>query len=196
MKYYSTNTELPSLLSEGYVVTRLPNEIEADLFNLYEKSKKFTREERPEEALSIKGGSMLSLVSRYGYERGKLMTDLLPLHEEIFGVKLIPEVMFGVRTYLKGSTLGMHYDKFVTHHIGSIICVDKDLNGADDWPLHIINHQGEEKLIYLNVGDIVFYESAKLLHGRPRPLTGNSFSILMYHLSIDGYKYRSSSNLF
>jgi prolyl 4-hydroxylase len=196
MIYYSSNNELPPLLEKGYIIKTLPKELFNQVDNLYQKSKKFTREERKDEALSVTGKSELSLVSRFGYLRDNLMNDLLPLHEEVFKVSLIPEVMFGVRTYFNGSMLGMHYDKFVTHHVGSIICVDKDLNGADDWPLHLIDYQGKEQLIYLNVGDIVFYESAKLLHGRPTPLEGNSFSILMYHLSIDGYKFRSNDNLF
>lgn len=195
MKYYSTNTELPTLLDKGYVIRPLPEDLFNSVNTLYQKSKKFTREERSDEALSITGKSELSLVSRYGHERDNLMNILLPLHEEIFGGTLIPEVMFGVRTYFNGSMLDMHYDKFVTHHVGSIICVDKDLNGTDDWPLHLIDHEGKEQLIYLNVGDIVYYESAKLLHGRPTPLKGNSFSILMYHLSLDGYKYKSNDNL-
>ncbi len=196
MIYYSSNKELPKLLDRGFSVKTLSEELFNQVDSLYQKSKKFTREERAHEALSITGKSELSVVSRYGHERDNLMNILLPLHEEIFGVSLIPEVMFGVRTYLKDSSLGMHYDKYITHHVGSIICVDKDLDGTEDWPLHLIDHEGKEQLIYLNVGDIVFYESAKLLHGRPTPLEGNSFSILMYHLSIDGYKYKSNENLF
>lgn len=192
---YSTREDLPILLEKGYVVKKLPKDILDRLNTLYEKSKKFKREERKDEALGISGKTELNLVSRYGHDRDQMMETLLPLHEKEFGVKLIPEVMFGVRTYLKDSMLDMHYDKYITHHVGSIICVDKDLNGEDDWPLHLIDHNGKEHLLYLNVGDIVFYEAAKLLHGRPTHLKGNFFSILMYHLSIEGYKYRSNDNL-
>lgn len=195
MIYYSSNEELPILLEDGFVVKTLPKELFTQVNTLYQKGKKFTREERKHEALSITGKSELSLVSRYGYERDQLIEALVPFHEEIFKTELTPKVMFGVRTYFKNSILDMHFDKFITHHVGSIIVVDKDLNGEEDWPLHILDHKGNKKLVHLNVGDIIYYESAKLLHGRPTPLKGNSYSILMLHLSINGYKFRSNDNL-
>ena len=70
------------------------------------------------------------------------------------------------------------------------------LDNQEDWPLHIINNQGIEDKVYLNVGDIIFYESARLLHGRPTPLLGNYYSIVMTHLSIVGYKHKPIDNLF
>ena len=196
MIQYSTIEDLPILLETGYVVKQLPDDILEQLNSLYEKSKKFTREEFSDESLSITGKTELNLLSRYGYERDQLIDSILPLHEEVFKTKLIPSVMYGVRRYSNGSILHMHTDKFITHHVGSIIVVDKDLNGQEDWPLHIVNNQGIEDKVYLNVGDIIFYESARLLHGRPNPLLGNYYSIVMTHLSIDGYKHKPIDNLF
>ena len=196
MIQYSTIEDLPILLEKGYVVNKLPENILEQLNSLYEKSKKFTREERENEALSITGKTELNLLSRYGYDRDRLIDSILPLHEEVFKTKLTPSVMYGVRRYNKGSILHMHRDKFVTHHVGSIIVVDKDLDNQEDWPLHIINNQGIEDKVYLNVGDIIFYESARLPHGRPTPLLGNYYSIIMTHLFIEGYKHKPIDNLF
>jgi prolyl 4-hydroxylase len=195
MIFYSFSHELPTLLDKGYVVKKLPQPIIDQLNTLYEKSKKFTREETKDEALSINGKSELNILARYGYDRDRLIDSILPLHEEVFKVNLTPSVMYGVRKYHKGSTLDMHTDKFTTHHVGSIIVVDKDLDGQEDWPLHIVNNQGVEDKVYLNVGDIIFYESARLLHGRPNQLMGNYYSIIMTHLSIDGYKHKPIHNL-
>lgn len=193
---YSTIEDLPILLEKGYVVNKLPKTIIDQLNSLYEKSKKFTREEKRDESLSITGKTELNLLSRYGHERDRLIDAILPLHEEVFNTKLTPSVMYGVRRYNRGSILHMHNDKFITHHVGSIIVVDKDLDGQEDWPLHIVNNQGIEDKVYLNVGDIIFYESARLLHGRPTPFLGNYYSIVMTHLSIDGYKHKPTDNLF
>ena len=195
MKPYTTIKDLPILLEKGFVVKKLPSHIVNDIDFLYNKAKKFTREETIDEKLSVNGKSELNLVSRYGHLRDTLVDNLLPLHEEAFNTKLIPSVMYGIRKYHKGSSLDMHIDKFITHHVGSIIVVDKDLNGQEDWPLHIVTNQGVEEKVYLNVGDIIFYESARLFHGRPTPLLGKYYSILMTHLAIDGYKYKPDTNL-
>lgn len=196
MIYYSSSNELPTLLETGYIVKKVPNDIMSEVNSLYEKSKKFTRDETKDEALSITGKSELNILARYGYERDKLIENMLPLHENVFNTKLIPSVMYGVRKYHKGAILDMHFDKYITHHVGSIMVIDKDLDNQEDWPLHIINNQGIEDKVYLNVGDIIFYESARLLHGRPNPLLGNYYSIVMTHLSIVGYKHKPIDNLF
>jgi len=38
-----------------------------------------------------------------------------------------PSFIYGIRSYKKGATLEKHYDRVETHHISSIIIVDKDL---------------------------------------------------------------------
>lgn len=40
----------------------------------------------------------------------------------------------------------------------------------------ILDHDGGLHHVSMEAGDILFYESAKLLHGRPRPLNGNHFA--------------------
>jgi prolyl 4-hydroxylase len=112
---------------------------------------------------------------------------LQPIHENFAGGrKIIPTAIYGIRSYLKDSTLAMHVDRQETHHISSILIVDKDLGGNNDWPLEIVDHSGKTHLIYADVGDLILYESAICSHGRPSPFTGNFFRNMFVH-----YKFES-----
>ena len=181
--------ELPIILENGYVLGKLPSSIASDINELYLKTKKWTRKEHKEEALCIEGDSEISALARYEGQRDRITQMLLPYHEDIFGYKLKSHLMYGVRTYKKGATLDMHQDKLATHHVGSIVVVDKDLNGEEDWPLAILDHKGKEHRVNINVGDIFYYEAAILPHGRPYPLLGNSYSIIMNHFYFADYQY-------
>ena len=49
------------------------------------------------------------------------------LYTKSFVVDIEPSYIYGIRSYQKGSRLEEHVDRLETHHISSIIIVDKDL---------------------------------------------------------------------
>lgn len=59
----------------------------------------------------------------------------------------------------------MHVDTIRTHVVSAIINVDQEVE--KDWPLVILDHEDNEHSIVMKPGDMLFYESAKLIHGRP-----------------------------
>ena len=59
----------------------------------------------------------------------------------------------------------MHVDTANTHVISAIINVDQDVD--EPWRLLILDHEENEHWITMEPGDMVLYESAKMLHGRP-----------------------------
>jgi prolyl 4-hydroxylase len=59
----------------------------------------------------------------------------------------------------------MHVDTLSTHVISAIINIDQSVH--TDWPLVVLDHRGNEHQVIMKPGEIVFYESSKLLHGRP-----------------------------
>jgi len=67
--------------------------------------------------------------------------------------------------YNNGSVLRMHVDTVNTHVVSAIINVDQEVE--QDWPLLILDHSDNEHRVVMRAGDMVLYESAKLLHGRP-----------------------------
>jgi len=101
--------------------------------------------------------------------------------EKWSGSRLEPTFVYGIRDYKKGAVLVPHRDREKTHIISAIINIDKDLD--KDWPLMIEDHFYRKHLIYLEPGEVVFYESARLLHGRPEPLIGRSFANIFCHFT-------------
>ena len=88
---------------------------------------------------------------------------------------------YGVRTYEAGSYLHLHVDTANTHVVSGIMNVAQDLGEGEDWPLEILDHDGELHAVAMKPGDLLLYESAKLLHGRPRPFSGVSYANVFVH---------------
>lgn len=56
-------------------------------------------------------------------------------------------------------------DTLSTHVVSAIINVDQEVTRP--WKLLILDHEDQEHELEMTPGDMVLYESAKLLHGRP-----------------------------
>ena len=90
--------------------------------------------------------------------------------------------------YTNGAVLRMHVDTANTHVVSSIINVDQSLR--KDWPLLILDHYGNEHNITMEPSDMVLYESAKLLHGRPEPMDGDHYdNIFIHYRPLSGWDY-------
>lgn len=114
---------------------------------------------------------------------GREVRDMLePLHEEwAGGVDLFGTSAYGLRLYEPGNTLTMHTDVTKTHVISSIVHVDRDVD--EPWPIVIEGFDGNTYEVDLQPGEMLFYESAKCLHGRPRPMKGRWYTSLFIHYS-------------
>ena len=109
----------------------------------------------------------------------RLLEELKPLHEEWSGMKLRGTACYGIRVYQPGSYLFTHVDRIETHHISSTICVAHALKNP--WPLYIEDIDGHPHEISMEPGEMVFYEGAKLMHGRPYPLDGRFYAGIFVH---------------
>jgi len=115
-------------------------------------------------------------------QNDEIVEELLPLHEAWSGVKLIPYVSYGLRVYRGNISLDMHIDRPDTHVISSILHVD---HGEHDepWPIVIEDFLGNTNEIFLESGDMLFYESSKCMHGRPTKYFGDYYTSLFTHYS-------------
>jgi hypothetical protein len=104
------------------------------------------------------------------------------MHEEWAGVPLKGELAYGLRVYRNNTVLSMHVDRLETHIISCIIHVDKS-EDAEPWPIFIEDFQGNTNEVYLTSGDMLFYESSKCIHGRPRRFNGSWYSNIFVHYS-------------
>ena len=87
--------------------------------------------------------------------------------------------MYGIRRYRRGASLALHVDKLISHVVSAIMQIDQSVD--EDWPLLLVDHSGQKVKVNLRPGEMLFYESAKILHGRQIPLNGTYFDNLFIH---------------
>ncbi len=110
----------------------------------------------------------------------EIVMEMTPLMEAWSGIELVPNNAYGLRAYRNGTNLLMHLDKRKTHVISGILHVDHGEND-EPWPLVIEDFHGNTNEIFLESGDLLFYESSKCRHGRPKKYNGEFYSSLFMH---------------
>ena len=110
----------------------------------------------------------------------RVIQELRHYAEEWSGIKLVPFTAYGFRLYQNQSALFMHVDKSQTHVISFILHIDAS-DDAEDWPIFIEDFHGRTHEILLAPGDILFYESSKCFHGRPRRFHGSWYTSVFVH---------------
>ena len=101
----------------------------------------------------------------------------------------MPTYVYGIRIYHRSATLKCHRDRLATHIIGAIINIDQDVE--EDWILVIDDHQHRRHQIALKPGEMIFYESGSLIHGRPTPFKGDLFANVFCHFKPVDYVPRA-----
>lgn len=121
--------------------------------------------------------------------KDKLEDELRPILEEWYADgPLELTSIYGIRKYTNNAILRMHVDTVSTHVVSTIINVDQSVR--KDWPLLILDHDGNEHNVTMAPGDMVLYESAKLLHGRPEPMDGDHYDNIFVHFKpVSGWDY-------
>ena len=84
------------------------------------------------------------------------------------GVKLSPSTLYG-RVYTNQSVIPPHIDAEPLV-ISAMIRVVHDL--AEPWVMEMIGHDGKAYNISLEEGEMLLYEGASVIHGRPFPMNG------------------------
>eukprot|EP00903_Cladosiphon_okamuranus_P005880 g5816.t1 len=127
-----------------------------------------------------------------GRVHNRLFKDLQPLMEQWSGTKLKSTACYGVRNYFRGSVLANHVDRVDTHVISGIINVEQE-NVDTDWPLYVRGHDGVARNLYIEPGEIIFYESASVIHGRPEAFQGDRFANIFVHFTpVEGWDIKGS----
>ena len=67
-----------------------------------------------------------------------------------------------------------------THIVSFILHIDSS-DDAEPWPIFIEDFNGRTHEVTLTPGDILFYESSKCFHGRPRRLNGSWYTSIFVH---------------
>jgi prolyl 4-hydroxylase len=116
-----------------------------------------------------------------------IQEELKSIHAEFAGQPIEPVCIYGIRSYMRGAILENHTDRPETHHVSSIVIVDKQVD--QDWSLDFQDHDGEWHKIYAEPGDMILYESAICKHGRPDPFEGEFYRNMFIHYKLSDYTY-------
>ena len=121
------------------------------------------------------------MIPEHGYLKKQISGKLQPIMEGWSGVDhLTMTAMYGIRIYTSGAQLQSHVDTMRTHVISGIINVAQN-DMAEDWPLKISDHEGTPHNITMKPGDLVLYESASCIHGRPYVMAGKEYANFFTH---------------
>jgi prolyl 4-hydroxylase len=195
VKTFRTKDDLPKLTELGFKVVKVPTNtwrLIQEAYGLLQNVKTVEAWDGMENFIHDKEGKPadLEIFNMDNCHRIKeiIQEELQPIHEEFIEhkEKIKPKWIYGIRSYKKDSILEMHTDTLETHHISSIIIVDKKVN--KDWPLDIQDHNGNWHKIYAEPGDMILYESATCMHGRTEPFEGEYFRNFYTHYTLSDYK--------
>lgn len=176
------NEHIPNFTQVGFEKSRLEANLFEDIRAYYLKEREHAADELVEGGFVYsqkKGVQASTLVDLSEELRTRIHSHLQQALSEWSGVELQPTFVYGIRVYHRGAILKMHRDRQQTHIISAIINVDQSVDR--DWPLVIEDNYYRRHEVILKPGEVVFYEGARLLHGRPEALEGNSFANIFCH---------------
>lgn len=170
----------PNFTENGWGLTRAPEDLMVELRKkLHDNLATAPLENRVD---VIEGGDETSrpLFISNKPLNDKVLRELKPMHEKWAGVELEGAIAYGLRVYRDNSRLLMHVDKSRTHIISCILHIDHS-EDSEPWPIIIEDFQGNTNEVILESGDMLFYESSKCLHGRPKTFRGSWYSSIFVH---------------
>jgi hypothetical protein len=105
---------------------------------------------------------------------------LKSLVEAWSGAELELTDIYGMRRYEDGARLLTHVDRENTHALSLIINVAQEAV-RKPWKIEVYDHADRLHEVTMDPGDIVYYESARCLHGRMQALEGAFYVNLFAH---------------
>eukprot|EP01083_Nonionella_stella_P201298 736503_1 len=193
---------LPSFTDKGFKHLQMPKEIceyvkqfHADTFLAGNRKRV---EGFPKDGTQINTREIATYMSHIPPDKKLWIGNLLqPMLEEWSGEKLKYSTIYGMREYIKGAVLKTHCDRIETHIISAILHIYHD-PPDEPWPIEVTSWDGKRYYIEDEPCDMVFYESAKLIHGRPATYNGSSWVNAFLHYrptTWKGYKFTADNKM-
>jgi len=122
----------------------------------------------------------------------RVTSTLRPILAEWAGVEteeLQFTAIYGIRMYRHGSVLHHHVDRRETHALSAILEIGalEFGDGFTEWPVEFFDHTGELHRVPNRPGQMILYESATCVHGRPTPFPGREVANMFVHFSPVGW---------
>jgi prolyl 4-hydroxylase len=177
------NELLPAYTRVGFEKRRVPDDLLANIRNWYRHQDGAPTSESENVRYYVRsndknrdGSFLLELPSKL---KAQIKQSLRPIVQDWAGIPVRPTYVYGLRIYRRHAVLKPHRDRLETHVLGIIINVDQKISRP--WPLEIEDHYCRKHEIQLRPGEMLLYESARLLHSRSKPLRGELFANVFCH---------------
>ena len=180
---------VPNFTAIGYQQIKIPADLYPVIKKYYDENKTFriienTRTKADQVIRSHYDNKKPTLVQLPSSILRQMELTVQPMLEEWCQCKLKFAYIYGIREYYYGNSLHHHLDWLHTHVISAIFQIDQDLGSRqEDWLLEVIDYNGDRKQVRLMPGEMLMYESAKLIHGRPQAFRGNIFANVFIHFT-------------
>lgn len=177
-----------AVTTSGFKLLKMPVDTFSWLRNWYDKMRETAEYEGPGGPCMNQHVAPAEVAHLPSDMKDRLAEELKPILRDWYGGDLFMTSIYGVRKYTNGSVLRMHVDTVSTHVVSAIINVDQEVE--EDWKLVILDHEDHEHSVSMEPGDMLLYESAKLLHGRPEPFKGAHYdNIFVHYKPYSGWEY-------
>jgi len=194
---------MPSFTGTGFkYFEKMPDDICQYLTEYHRETILIGKKQRvegfPKDGTQINAREIPTFMSHIPPQKKKWIGDVLqPLMEEWSGTKLRYSTIYGMREYVQGAVLKGHLDRVETHIISAILHIYHE--PADEpWPIEVTSWDGKRYHIPDAPCSMTFYESSKLIHGRPSTYNGTSWvNAFLHYRPIDweGYKFTRDNKL-
>jgi len=169
----------PNFTEHGFGLARAPDELTEALRKGVRDGVNAPGGPRFEEDIEVIEGNRPWFVDRPDLTQ-RVLDELQHFPETWAGMELEAHKAYGFRLYRNDSNLHMHIDKSQTHIVSFILHIDSS-DDAEPWPILIEDYHGNTHEVILTSGDMLFYESSKVFHGRPRRFKGSWYSSVFVH---------------
>mmetsp|Transcript_28874 Transcript_28874/g.52229 ORF Transcript_28874/g.52229 Transcript_28874/m.52229 type:complete len:344 (+) Transcript_28874:17-1048(+) len=177
MQTMSSALTVPNFTENGWGLTRVNNDLlEALQKGIRDGLPNASHESRIE---VIEGDEPPLFINRPDLTK-RVLKEVQPLCEAWSQTPLEEYRAYGFRLYQNNSRLFMHTDKTATHIVSAILHIDRS-EDAEPWPIVIEDYQGNTNEVLLEPGDLLFYESSKCWHGRPKRFKGSWYTSVFIH---------------
>lgn len=177
--FREANENIPRHTQQGFLASTIPQPLFHKILKFYRSNEHLTQSESVPGFIHSNKNLASAIIPLTEQLKEEIHQQLLPIAEAWSGCLLEPTYVYGIREYYDGAVLEPHRDRLNTHEISLILNIHQQV--YSDWPLIIEDHLYRKNSIFLQPGQMILYEGCSLLHGRPEPLDGKTFTNIFVH---------------
>lgn len=184
--YVSHIGQIPVITKPGYLKMSFTKTMKDLLLKWYEERRKDSIEDHGVVSGGYTNSHKIGLDKINLDSQPEIMNGIIREMQIILqwwaGERLRHTSTFGIRIYREGAMLINHVDRRDTHILSAVIQIGQEAD--EGWPLEVIPANGKGALeVYLQPGEMVLYEGARLKHGRPLRFKGKEFANVFTHFA-------------